>query len=69
MRGIIQDKASHTFIEGPNQSKLASSNFQEGSADKAAYHADLTQGYELDGVNATVYDADIPYFEANERYD
>jgi hypothetical protein len=70
MRGIIQNQESHTFIEGPIQSKFVSSNSQEGSADKAAYHADLTKGYELDGDdNADIYNVEKPFSEANERYD
>ena len=66
MRGIIHDLVSHTYIEGPMQSKPVNDSFQAGNDEKAAYHADLTQGYEVeDDAN----DIDIPYYEANERYD
>ncbi len=70
MRGIIHDQVSHKFIEGPIQSKSVNNNFQEGISEKADYHADLTLGHELEvDVNATLYDTDKPYYEANERYD
>ena len=66
MRAIIQDQVSHKFIEGPMKSGKMDSKFREVTADKAAYHADLSQGYELDN---DAQDADDPYYEANERYD
>lgn len=40
------------------------SNLEEKIAEKAAYHADLTQGYELEGD-----DNDISHLDPNERYD
>ncbi len=60
-----QDKVSNNFIEGRIQSTPVNSIYYEGTADKAAYHADLTQGYEEEDVNASIYDADIPFYEAN----
>ena len=41
-------------------------NAQEGSAEKAAYHADLTQGYESE---RDANDADESDNDPNERYD
>ena len=66
MRGIIRDQILHRFIEGPIQSKPVNSIYQEGTAEKAAHHADLTQGNETE-VDAN--DIDIPYYDANDRYD
>ena len=66
MRNIIQDEASHTFIEGPIQPIPVHSSYQEGFADKAPYHADLTKGYETEG---DANDLDIPYQETNDRFD
>ena len=66
MRGIIHDQTSRKFIEGPIQSTPVNTIYQEGTAEKAAYHADLTQGYELEG---DANDMDIPYYDVNERYD
>ena len=66
MRAVIQDQVSHKFIEGPIPSKSKNSRFQEVSADKAAYHADLNQGYE---PGDDTQDSEDPYYKANERYD
>ncbi|WP_262497490.1 hypothetical protein [Flavipsychrobacter stenotrophus] len=41
-------------------------SLQEGTAEKAAYHADLTQGYELESDTNGI---DVSYHDANERYD
>ena len=64
MRGIYHDQVSHKFIEGSIQSEQGDNIFQEANAEKAAYHADLTQGYELEDD-----DKDISYYDTNERYD
>jgi len=64
----IQNQVFQKFIEGPKQFSKANSSFQEGNAEKAAYHADLTQGREAE-QSADADDIDIPYYEANERYD
>ena len=66
MRGIIQDQASHRFIEGPIPFRSMDNSFQEGTAEKAADHADLARGYEIEPEPS---DIDIPYYETNERYD
>ena len=66
MRGIIHDHVSHKFIEGPMQSTPVNSIYQEVSAEKVAYHADLSQADEVEG---DAYDIDIPYYETNERHD
>jgi hypothetical protein len=66
----IQNQVSQKFIEGPKHLTKANSNFQEGNNEKAAYHADLSQGYDLqEDENETIYDTDIPFYWANERYD
>lgn len=54
------------LLEGPIQARYMTSIFQKESSEKAAYHADLTHGHEVE-VNDN--DMDIPYYEANERYD
>ena len=66
MRGIYHDQVAHKFIEGPIQSKPVESSLQEGTAEKAAYHADLTQGYDLEDDTNGI---DVSYHDANERYD
>lgn len=66
MRGIYHDQVSHKFVEGPIQSEPVNNILQEGNAEKAAYHADLTQGYEIDD---DANEKDISYHDINERYD
>jgi len=69
MRVTIQDKVSHQFIEGPRQS-ATNSSFQVTNDEKAAHHADLSQGYRgLDFDNRGMFDNDRPYNDPNERYD
>lgn len=69
MRGIIQDKVSHQFIEGPGQS-IDKSNSRVTNNEKAAHHADLSQGHgDQEDDNASMYDNDKPYNDPNERYD
>ena len=62
MRSIIEDQVSHTFIEGPIQSKPATSTIQDESVDKAASTIDIT-GLK-DEVSADISDRDMPFNEA-----
>ena len=66
MRGVYYNQESNKFIEGPIQSDPVNNILQEGNAEKAAYHADLTQGYEL---NNDANEKDTQYHDTNERYD
>jgi hypothetical protein len=68
MRGIIQDQVSNIFIEGPIQPKPMGDSSLEGNHEKAAYHADLTQGFEVND-DPNFYDMDKPYYPMNDRYD
>ena len=69
MRNIVQDQVSHNFIEGPVQDKVPMGNFNEGNNEKVAHHADLSQGREEEDEHATMYNTDMPFYWANERYD
>ena len=64
MRSTVHDQAANTFFEGPMDSETASSKLTENNAEKADYHADLTQEYEVLGE-----DIDIPAYEVDERHD
>jgi hypothetical protein len=66
MRNIIHDEASNNFIEGPMPFRPENDGLQETASEKAAYHADIPQGYELEGDDN---DKDVRYYDANERYD
>jgi len=59
-----REQVARLFIEIPRQPK------EEGNAEKAAHHADLSQGQEIDDdYNATSYDRDIPYYVVGDRYE
>ena len=73
MRYNIQEQVFQKKIESPKLFAAANSSFNEGSDEKAAYHADFTQGYELmpDEVgNAGNDDTGIyKALDENQRYD
>ncbi len=69
MRGIIRDQVSHKFIEGPMQFPEANNSFEGGNDEKAAHHADLTQGYDVPYENAKVTDTFEGSGFGNDRYD
>jgi len=58
-----REQLAQLFIEAPKRSD------KEKVTEKAAYHADLSQGYDEEDVHANLYNADMPFYEANERYD
>ena len=66
MRATYQDQVSHNFIEGPIQSKPIESSLPDGAAEKQAYDADLTRGYEWKEGDEYI---NISNSDPNERYD
>jgi len=69
MRGIIHNQLLHTFVEGPVEAEIAGSDVKESAA-RAPYPADPANGNKINDEIATpVFYTDMPYHEANERYD
>ena len=54
------------FIDGPKNSAEV---YDNGNGEKAAHHADLSKGYEIEDYEKNIGSGYHPFDDTNERYD
>ncbi len=66
----IQKLVFQKFIEGPKQFSGTNGIIQASGEETPKRHDDPTESYDEQKVELeNIFDIDIPYYEANERYD